>query len=183
MEIVISILGYLVLLTALVSMQVKKMEYLVIFQCVSNALVVAQYLLRGEVTAMGICTLGTVFTLVAFFYNRLDKKVPVYLTAVFAFLGVAVTLVIALVKNSFNPLSDIVPLLAWIVFTVAMMQSKSWIARALMTTNSLLWLTHNIINFDLSLIITYSVLVLFALVGIIRLDRREWRSLFVKEKE
>ena len=177
LEIIISVLGYLVLLTALISMQVKKMQYLVIFQCVSNLCVVAQYLLRGEFSAMGICTLGATLTLVIFFYDIKEKKVPKPITFAFIFAGIAVTVAVIVMNGTFNPKGDIVPLVAWVVFNVAMMQSKSWIARIFMTSNSALWLLHNVINFDLSLIITYTILVVTAIIGIIRLDRAEWGSL------
>ena len=161
-------------------MQVKKMQYLVIFQCVSNLFVVMQYLLRLEFSAMGICTLGAILTLIIFFYDREGKKVPKPLILVFIVSGIAVTVAVTLMNGSFKPKSDIVPLVAWIVFCLAMMQSRGWIARVLMMINGSLWLIHNLINFDLSLAITYIVLVLTSLIGIVRLDRAEWRAFFAR---
>ena len=174
LEIIISVLGYLVLITALISMQVKKMQYLVIFQCVSNLCVVAQYLLRGEFSAMGICTLGATLTLVIFFYDIKEKQVPKPIILSFVLAGIALTVAVVIMNGTFDPKGDIVPLVAWVVFNVAMMQSKSWIARIFMASNSALWLLHNVINYDLSLIITYTILFVTAVIGMVRLDRAEW---------
>lgn len=176
LELIIKILGYLVLITALASMQVKKMAYLVILQCASNIFVVTQYLLRGEFSAMGICTLGAILTLMVFFFNIKEKSVPIPILVFFIVAGIGVTIGVIIGDGGFDPRDHIVPLVAWVFFNVAMMQSKSWIARALMTVNSSLWLLHNVVNFNLSLIITYSVLVITSLIGILRLDRAEWKS-------
>ncbi len=180
LDIIIFILGCAVLLTALISMQVKKLHYLVILQSISNGFAVAQYSLRSEISSVIICSLGAILTLVVFFYDRKEKRVPSPIVIAFSAAGIAVTLTVIFMNGAFSPRSDIIPLLAWIVFNLAMMQSKSWIARVLMMSNSSLWLILNLINFDLSLAVTYAVLVVTSIIGIIRLDRREWRAFFAR---
>ena len=174
--IITEILGYLVLATALISTQVKKMYNMVILQCASNAFVVAQYLLRGEFSAMGICTLGAIVTLVIFFFDKKEKKFPIYLTVIFTALGLAVTVTTIFAKGSFDPFSDIIPILAWIVFNFAMSEQRAHVGRLLMMINSALWLVLNLVNFSTSLVITYSILMVTAIVGIFRLDLSAWRK-------
>ena len=185
-EIVTQILGYLVLLSALISMQTKKMAYLVIWQCLSNVFVVSQFLLRGEYSAMGICTIGAIETLVVFVYNVKNKKFPIFFTVIFTLCSFGVILGLAVKRGYYEPVSDTLPLLAAILFNVAMVMPRSSVARILMTMNSIIWLILNIIKFDRSLVITYSVLITLTVIGIIRLDREDWkafwRKLFRKEK-
>ena len=180
LAIIIEILGYLVLFTALVSMQTKKMAYLVIWQCMSNVFVVTQFMLRGEFSAMGVCVIGAVETLIIFLFDRKEKKFPIYLTVVFTLLSITVASVVVFMKGSFDLVSDSIPMLASVLFNIAMATTRSSVARILMMLNSSLWLLLNVINFNLSLAITYSILVAMTIVGIIRLDRKEWKSFFAK---
>lgn len=176
--IITEILGVLVLLSALISLQAKKVIYLVIFQCISNVLVTAQYFVRGEFSATGICILGAVETLLIFALGRKNKKLPKLAVAAFILSGAAYIIVLSVSGDTFSLASDLVPLSAWVLFNFAMISSGAALARFLMMLNGSLWLVLNIINFDPSLFVTYLILVCVAIVSIIRLDRAEWKSFF-----
>ena len=67
--------GFLMLIVSIISMQLKKMEYVVILQSAANVLVVVQYGMRGELSASGICALGAIETLILFFINKKGNNV------------------------------------------------------------------------------------------------------------
>ena len=179
MEIAVEAVGYLMLLLSILSMQVKKMQYVVILQSVANLLVVLQFAMRNELSASGVCAIGAVETLALFFINKKGARIPMWFTALFISLGLGVS-VVMIVINGFKGVTDVLPMIAVVVFNIAMVQKRSYVSRILMIFNSAIWLSLNIISFDLSLVISYSVLILMAAVGIVRLDRGEWRALFVR---
>ena len=161
------------------------MQYVVILQSAANVLVVVQYGMRGELSASGVCALGAIETLILFFINKKGKRVPWYFTAGFIIAGVALS-VTMMVINGFRGFGDIIPLISVFTFNFAMVQSRSHVARLLMFINTALWLVLNIVVYNQSLFISYTVLLVMALVGIIRLDLGEWRAFFKKlgaEKE
>ena len=175
--ITIDILGYAMLLMSILSMQVKRMQYMVILQSIANALVVVQYAMRGELSASGVCALGALETLLLFFFNKKGWRIPLWFTLSFITAGLGVS-TLMIVINGFNGITDILPMIAVVLFNVAMVQSHSSISRILMLINSSIWLTLNIISFDQSTVIAYSVLTAMAVVGIVRLDRKEWCAFF-----
>lgn len=187
LDLIIEILGYLVLVTALVSMQIKKMQYLVIWQCMSNVFVVLQLGLRGELSASGVCILGAIETFLIFLFNKREESFPRSLTVLFSIASINVALLVIYINGTFSIVSDLVPIAAAIVFNIAMATTRSSVARLLMLFNSMLWLLLNVIQFSPSLVITYSVLVVTTVVGIVRLDRADWgvffKKVFGKEKK
>lgn len=178
-KLISEILGVFVLLVSIASLNCKSMSLLVIFQCAANVFVVCQYAIRGEISSSGVCAVGAVETLIIYLLSRKGKKLPVCLTVVFTAIALAFPVASVLMENrEFNFVSDLFPMIAAVLFNIAMVQSRSSVSRVLMFMNAFLWLLLNIVNPSVSLIITYVVLEVFNVVGIVRLDRADWRAFF-----
>ena len=179
-KMIAEIIGFLVMVVSVISLNCKSMSRLVILQCIANALVVCQYSIRGEISSSGVCAVGAAQTLIIYFFARKEKKVPVYLTLLFTVAALSFPIVSAVTRGSFDPVSDLLPMIASVTFNVAMVQSSSSISRILMFINATIWLILNCINPSLSLIVTYIVLDTSNIVGMVRLDRAEWKAFFVR---
>ena len=74
---------------------------------------------------------------------------------------------------------DILTCLAVWCFALAIVQKNSRICRAFSVANVALWLIYDFGSQSYSAAVTHIVVIAFLIVGICRLDLREWREVFV----
>lgn len=173
MEILAYILGVFTTAFAVASMQFKNMKLVLLFQLICNSTLTAQYVLEDRVSVSGVVILAVIQTVVRFFFDSKGKPFPVWLTCVFIAGFTAVSLI--MMSTPF----DLITCVAVWFFAICIVQKKSSRARICSCINTILWLIYDILCAP-SAIFTHAVILVFVVVGIIRLDREEWKEFLGK---
>ncbi len=165
------ILGVFATVFAISSMQCKNMKFVLVLQLLTNICLATQYIIEGNPQTLGVCCLAIVQTVVCFVLDRLEKRFPLWLVVAFM-AGYAVSTVL-----SYTGALDILPLFALWCFCIGIALNRSYICRITTSLNCIFWLIYDIVLAP-SAILTHSVTLVFTIVGIIRLDRAEWSTIF-----
>ena len=158
---------------AVAGMQFKSMKYVIVSQLLANGLLGLQYILEGRINAGGIVFLAIVQTVVGFILTYKKIDFPVWLTIIFIVGYTAVAII------GYTSPFDILSCVAVWFFAIGIVQKRSSICRACSAINTILWLIYDIALAP-SGIVTHSVILVFIIVGIIRLDRGDWAAAFRK---
>lgn len=150
--------------------QFKRMKTIVITQCVTNFLVVLTYALGDGLSGAAVCSVATVQTfLIYVLYQKNDREISK------AFTGIFIAAYLVCSAFTFAGLIDIIPASAAVLFALGVVQSKAWKYRIIFFANCLLWIIYDIIiAAPVPMLITHTMGVVSVVIGIIRLDLKEW---------
>lgn len=159
------ILGIIVCLAAIVSMQFKNVKYVLICQLICNGLGALCYILDGGFSGCGIYIVATLQVLVYYILRCKQIEPHKMLSVCFGFAYLICSLML------FKDYRDILSAIAALTCAAALAQSKSSVYRIIMFINGAIWLTYDItIGAAFGMAISHIVTTLSAAVGIIRLD-------------
>ena len=165
MEFIISqILGIVVSVAAILSMQFKNIKGILVCQLVCNGLGALSYILVGGLSGCGIYCVATLQAIICFGFNVKNKKIPMLLVALFACAFLVCSL------TTYKAPQDIISAVAALTCAFALAQSKSSGYRIFMLLNGLIWMLYDVSVGAYTMIISHLVTFLSAVVGIIRLD-------------
>jgi hypothetical protein len=154
-------------------MQFKNMKYVLICQLLSNAILGTQLVLEGQASTCGVVAVALVQTIISYILGAKKKAFPVWLTCVFIVIFTVVSII------TYKSVFDILTCLAVWFFAIGIVQKRSSICRIYSLVNSILWLTYDIFCAP-SAVLTHAVIIVFIVVGMIRLDREDWKKFFAK---
>ena len=127
------ICGLIVAVSAIVSMQLKSIQWTLACLLVCNGVGAVSYILLGGFSGCGIYLVALAQTVVYFIFRVKDKKAPRILAAVF---------VLAYIICSFSTYKtpvDILAAMAALTCALGLVQEKPAAYRAIMLANGLLW--------------------------------------------
>ena len=168
MEYIISqIIGVLVCIVAVASLQMKNIKNAMLCQVICNGLGTASYLLLdGGLSGCGIYLVATLQSIVFFIFRKCEKKEPVWIYPIIfaAYIGCSLL--------TFKQPLDIVPMIAALLCALALIQKKPFLYRLILLLNGIVWIIYDIFlpEIALSMLVTHAIVSISALVGIIRLD-------------
>ena len=173
------IISIFVLIFTVIGMQCKNMKFILISQIAANGLLAAQCIVGGTVSTGGVVLLATAQTVVCFVLNQKSVRVPLWLTILFMS-GYSAITVFSYISPSVesSPFDFITMVAAWF-FALCVVQEKSWICRILSVANVALWLVYDVAVLP-SAVVNHVIIITTTIIGIIRNDRAEWKSIFNK---
>lgn len=162
--------GIITTVVALLSVQFKRVELILIGQIISNVLVALSYWLLGGMSGAWICILAAVQTVIIFFLDKADIKnksrKKMFLLILFVMAYVVGTMIV------YKDWRDIVAGVCAILFVLAIVQSESGKLRIIMMVNALLWIIYDYKTKAYTNILTHGLELLSILIAMIRLDRK-----------
>ena len=173
LEIASFIISIFATVAAIFGMQCKNMRNVVLGQLISNVLLGVQYIIEGALSAAVTVPFAIALSVICFTYSIKKKKVPVFFIILFLIIFSVV------VVFTYTGLYDLLALTALYFCVLSITSRKSYQARVCTAINCICWLIYDILCAP-SAILTHSVVLAFTVIGIIRLDRKEWKRLFVK---
>ena len=163
-------LGIITTVVALLSVQFKRMELILIGQIVSNVLVALSYWLLGGLSGAWICILAAVQTLIIFFLDRSNIKNKNRKKEML--LGLFVMAYVIGTRIVYVDWRDIVAGVCAVLFVLAIVQSESGKLRIIMMVNALLWIIYDYKTKAYTNILTHGLELLSILIAMVRLDRK-----------
>lgn len=160
-------LSVLTAISAILSMQLKNIKYILITQITGNLLAAFSYFFLPEADAgFAVSIIAVIQSIVMFFYDRKKKSPHIVVTLIF----IAAFLFFSLYQKTDNIL-NFLPAVAAVCFAIAITQKKANRFRMFGLANSLIWIVYDVCipipsaNFFVHLGIAISTLI-----GMIRLD-------------
>lgn len=175
------IVSILTTASAIWGMQCKKMKFVIISQLVANSLLGLQYVIEGAWSAAYTLPFAIALSVISLVFTEKGRKLPDWV--IYSFIGAfALVVILPPVFDSsdfgwLTLISTVLMFAALCFFVLSITSTASYKARICSATNCLLWLIYDIINAP-SAILTHGVLLAFIVVGIVRLDRAEWRRFY-----
>ena len=163
--------GILTTAVAVLSMQFKSMRLVLLLQIIANGLLGVQYAIRGADTGVWSLALGVVQIILSYIFNIKNARFPKWL--VILFIGGYLVITVFTFKSIF----DVLPFIALCIFSVSIIQEKSRICRILSVLNSITFLVYDVSTRSYSAVITHGTILLFLIIGILRLDLAEWKRI------
>ena len=143
----------------------KNMKLILLFVFSSNALVATSYVLTGAFTGAASCFVGSVQTIINYFFDRKNKQLPKWLLAAYALSFIVVNLLV------FNRLTDLIALLGTLVFIAAISQKNGKQYRLWILINTLLWITYDLVSLSFGPLSTHLIQLTTIVVGMVVHDR------------
>lgn len=158
------IVGILIPVFAVLSLQCKNMRLLLALQIISNGLLMLNFALLDAWSGALTAILATVQTIIIFIFRVSNKKIPVFVIILFMASFITGTII-----TYTRPL-DIIPCVAAFIFVFSIIQTKASVCRVYSLLNTILWIIYDIGSGAWTTIITHVLLLGSAIVGIMRHD-------------
>ena len=153
---------------ALAVQHFKKMQVIVVIEFLMNVLTAVQYYLLGSISGAYVSIAATVHTAALVLYdkfgNQESRKVPSVICALFAAIYVAIGVC------SFGSWYDIFPVVATVLFSLSVVQTKSSNYRIIRIINAVVWIVYCLCSRAYSLILAHALGIVSGITAIIRLD-------------
>jgi hypothetical protein len=151
-------------LIAILCMQLKKMNMILLCQITSNFLAGLTYLLLGGISGLGISIIAVVQSVIMYFYGKKGKSPHPIVTVAFCASYFACSLLV------YQSIFDILPAAAAVFFALSVAQKKPSNYRIFAAINPIFWIAYDIYTLAYVYILMHSGILISAVVGIIRLD-------------
>ena len=151
-------------LIAILCMQLKKMNMILLCQITSNFLAGMTYLLLGGISGLGISIIAVVQSVIMYFYGKKGKSPHPIVTVAFCASYFACSLLV------YQSIFDILPAAAAVFFALSVAQKKPSNYRIFAAINPIFWIAYDIYTLAYVYILMHSGILISAVVGIIRLD-------------
>lgn len=143
------------------------MKLILILICLANLFVGVSYLLTHAYTGAVTCFVGGTQTIINYFFERKNKKLPGWLITLYAITFVTVNLLV------FQAWVDILALLASLVFILCICQKSGAKYRRCSFLNTSLWIVYDCISMSYGPLLTHGIQLSFVISGMILHDRRK----------
>lgn len=157
-------ISVLTTLTAVITMQMKKMRNILLGQITANILTASTYFLLGGFSGAGICLIAIVQSIVMFFYERKEKQPHFAIILLFILLYVACSIVY------YNSFIDVFSASAAVFFAISITRSKASSSRLWYAFNPLCWVIYDAHTKAYGNLIMHSATFIFTFIAMIRVD-------------
>ncbi len=160
------ILGALTTVIIAITAQLKNMKTILLLSVCANLMTATSSFLLGGLSGAWLCGVGALQTAVLYFVEKsgAQKRTRNILLAVFAVMYVGGTVLV------YQGWGDLISCTGALIYLLAIIQTKPAKYRCFAGANALLWLLYDITILAFGSMITHTVALASAVVGIIRLD-------------
>ena len=179
---IFSTLGLIAMLTSSL-LKGKNMKKILILVFLGNAFVAVSYLLGGSgLNGAASCILGSLFSIVNYFFDAKEKPVPKWLAAIYGLSFVAVNIIVSF--NSIVTFGDtvsvdykalvlcVLAIFGTLAFVMCIGQKNGAKYRFWTVMNMIMWCIYDLISGNIQVLITHIIQLSVAVVGMIIHDRK-----------
>jgi hypothetical protein len=163
-DIVLNIIGVLMVMFVVISIQQKTKDKLLIYMTIANILYAVQYFLLGKITGEIILIVCIIRCLIFYYYSKKNLKPSL------TFLIIFIICYIVFGILSWQDIFSILPICAWIIYTYGIWQDNMKITRICAGLNSIWWAIYNVIIGSFILFLKETIELCSATISIIRQD-------------
>ncbi len=172
MEALSYILSISSLISTVISFLIKgrRMKLILFFVALGNALMALSYLCISNMTGACTCFIGTIQTLINYFYERKDKAIPLWLMGIYAATFIVINIAV------FSAWFDILAIIASLISVMIISSKNGKIFRRWVLANNLTWCIYDTVSHSSGALISHLVMTAFTAVGMIAHDIKKTPS-------
>ncbi len=183
---IFSTLGLIAMLTSSL-LKGENMKKILILVFLGNGFVAISYLVGGSgFNGAASCLLGTLFSIVNYFFDSKEKPVPKWLAAIYGFAFVFVNIFVSF--SSIVTFGDsvsidykalilcVLAIFGSLCFVMCIGQKNGAKYRFWTVMNMIMWCIYDLISGNISVLITHIIQLSFAVIGMIIHDRKNKKS-------
>ena len=159
---------------ALAVQHFKKMQIIVAIEFLMNLLTAVQYYLLGGISGAYVSIAAIVHTAALMAYDKFgdqsSRKIPNIICGLFAAIYVAIGVC------SFSSWFDIFPVVATVLFSLSVVQTKSSNYRIIRIINAVVWIVYCLCSRAYSLILAHALGIVSGITAILRLDVKKEKA-------
>ena len=164
MFIAAQIMGILVLILHVLSMQTNDKKKIIFMLVLINIFSAINFILLGSVSGALICGFAVMQVIVNKYFESKMDRVPKGIVAIY----IVISIIIGVV--SFKKLVDVIPTICSIMYSITILQSKEKNIRILSLVNMLLWVVFDLSYGAYTTVLSDFVTVVSTLIGMYRFD-------------
>ena len=145
----------------------KSMKLILLLVFSANMLVATSYLLTGAYNGAASCFVGGAQAIINYFFDRKNKKLPVWLITIYALAFIGVNLLV------FGHIFDLVAMVASLTFIMCVGQKTGRKYRVWTFINTVLWMTYDVLKASYGPLVTHGILLCTVISGFIMHDIRK----------
>ena len=145
----------------------KNMKVILLLVFSTNVLIATSYVLTGAFNGAASCCVGAAQTIINYFFERKNRPIPLLLVAIYAVAFIFVNLLV------FAHITDIIALLASLMFILSICQKNGKQYRLWAVVNTVLWIIYDFITLSFGPLSTHAILLATLLFGIVMHDRKK----------
>ena len=145
----------------------KSMKLILLLVFSANALVATSYLLTGAYNGAASCFVGAAQSIINYFFDKKNKKLPIWLIVIYALAFIGVNLWV------FKQIFDLVAMIASLTFIMCVGQKSGRKYRVWTFINTALWITYDLLMGSYGPLVTHLILLGTVISGFIMHDIRK----------
>lgn len=167
MFIVAQIIGILLIILNVISMQLKNKKNIVFVLLIINLLAAINLMMLGSYTGSIICFFAVIQIIINNIFERKDKEIPKVILGIYIIISIICGVI------TYKTIFDVLPIISSILFTITIIQKKEKNIRRIHLINMSLWVVYDFISAAYTNVISDSITLVSDLVGIYRFDIRK----------
>lgn len=164
MFIVAQIIGILLIILNVISMQLKKKKNIVFILLLINLLAAINLMMLGSYTGSIICFFAVIQIIINNIFERKEKEISKEILGIYIIISIICGVI------TYKTMFDILPIISSILFTITIIQKKEKNIRRIHLINMSLWVVYDFISAAYTNVISDSITLVSDLVGIYRFD-------------
>ena len=168
--IIAQIFGFLCIVFNVLSMQMKRRRNIIFMLLCLSLFAALNFIFLGQFAGSYVSLFAILETAINYLFEKKQKPVPVYIVVFYIIANIILGLL------SFNSLLDIIPIIAAIVFCLAILNKKESGIRKFMLLNQILWLFYDFSSGAYSLCISNILAIVSTVIALYRFDGRKKKA-------
>jgi len=145
----------------------KNMKTILLLVFSANIFVAVSYVLTGAFTGAASCFVGGAQTIINYFFDRKNKKLPVWMVVIYALSFIAVNMLV------FNHIWDLIAMVASLSFILCISQKNGTRYRMASGVNTLLWIIYDLVSMSYGPLLTHTIQISTVISGVVIHDLKK----------
>ena len=174
MFIVAQIFGILVIISNVLSMQMKQKRNMIIMFMLGNLFSALNFILLQSYSGAVICFFAIIQIFINYYFERKGQEVP----KIFIGAYIIISIIIGLI--TLKSYIDILPIVSSILYTLSIVQKEEKNIRRILLVNSISWTIYEFMSMAYTAGISDALMAVSALIGMYRFDLKKDKTITQK---
>ena len=167
MFLIAQIFGILVIVSNVLSMQMKQKRHMIIMFMLANLFSTFNFILLHSYSGAFICFLSIIQIFINYFFERKQREIPKILIGTYIIISIICGLI------TFKNCIDILPIMSSILYTLSIVQKEEKNIRKIVLLNSVLWTIYEFTTMAYTAGMSDAFMAVSTIIGMYRFDYKK----------
>ncbi len=166
MFIMAQIFGVSVVISNVLSMQMKKKKQIIFMLILANLFSAINFILLQSYSGALICFFAMMQTFINNFFEKKGKSIPILLIGIYIIISILCGLI------TYQNYIDILPIISSILYTIMIIQKREKNIRRITLINMILWVIYDLVAMAYMMVVSDIITIGSTIIGMYRYDYR-----------